>query len=215
VARHSFKEESLPVSSEMLWEASRWLLTTAVPYFIFDATGVLQHANIAADVFLADVQAESSIHHHLIPIFNSSEECLLCTSLDAARSGLLPGSGTLFAPREAEPYLAMVTALVDGGGVCGIGVGLSKTRTSTEPHKGEKAVSASAVKPLLTSRELEVLRSMFRGCSAREIAAELQISHNTARNHVQALLHKFDAHSKAEAIATALRYGLLSVDGRG
>jgi DNA-binding CsgD family transcriptional regulator len=213
VGRRSSNEEPLQAPTEALWEASRWLLPTAVPYFIFDVDGVLQHANIAADAFLNDVESEASVHHHLIPVFSGAEECFLCMSLEDARSGLLPGSGTLFISGESQPYLALVTALSDAGRLCGIGVSLSKPRANNRDQKREQIQPGTAVQPSVTTREQEVLRCMFRGLSARELATELNISHNTARNHVQMLLHKFDAHSKAEAIAAALRQGLLSIDG--
>ena len=61
----------------------------------------------------------------------------------------------------------------------------------------------------LTDRELEVLRIAARGLSNKEIAAELFLSVNTVRNHMQHVLNKLGAHSKLEATAIAARAGLL------
>ncbi len=61
----------------------------------------------------------------------------------------------------------------------------------------------------LTERELEVLRIASKGLSNKEIAAELFLSVNTVRNHMQHVLNKLGAHSKLEATAIAARVGLL------
>ena len=61
----------------------------------------------------------------------------------------------------------------------------------------------------LTARELEVLSLIGLGLSAREIAGELTISTNTARNHVRNVCGKLQARSKVEAVVVAQRRGLL------
>ena len=73
-------------------------------------------------------------------------------------------------------------------------------------------VAASAGSPLsvLTSRELEVLRSLASGRSNREIAAELFISDKTVSVHVSNILAKLRAASRTEAAAIAHDNGLRS-----
>ncbi len=63
----------------------------------------------------------------------------------------------------------------------------------------------------LTPREVEVLEVLSGGLSNSDIAAELGISVNTVRNHVQNVLVKLGAHSKLEAAAIAVRAGLVPV----
>lgn len=65
----------------------------------------------------------------------------------------------------------------------------------------------------LSSREADVLQLIGAGLSNRDIAAELRISVNTVRNHVQHLLGKLGAHSKLEAVAIASRLDLLRLSG--
>jgi DNA-binding NarL/FixJ family response regulator len=57
----------------------------------------------------------------------------------------------------------------------------------------------------LTPREHEVLVLLARGLDQREIAAELVISEKTVATHIQRVLEKLGAHSRAEAVATAHR----------
>lgn len=61
----------------------------------------------------------------------------------------------------------------------------------------------------LTGRELEVLRHLGVGASGRTIAAELKLSTETVRTHVQAIRRKLGASSRLEAVAIALRRRLI------
>jgi DNA-binding NarL/FixJ family response regulator len=62
----------------------------------------------------------------------------------------------------------------------------------------------------LTPRQRDILRLLTAGLPTADIAAQLFISHATARNHIQAVLTKLGAHSKLEAVTIALRENLLS-----
>jgi DNA-binding CsgD family transcriptional regulator len=55
--------------------------------------------------------------------------------------------------------------------------------------------------PGLTPRQHEVLRLLQRGHSTEQIAAELNISRDTVRNHVADLLRALGAKSRLEAVA--------------
>jgi len=64
----------------------------------------------------------------------------------------------------------------------------------------------------LSARELEVLGLVARGCRVEDIASELVLSPHTVRNHIRNILVKLGAHSKVEAVATAVRAGLIRLD---
>ncbi len=63
--------------------------------------------------------------------------------------------------------------------------------------------------PVLTSRELEVLKLVAKGMSNRDVADELFISENTVKNHVRNILEKLHLHSRMEAVMYAVRERLL------
>jgi len=63
--------------------------------------------------------------------------------------------------------------------------------------------------PPLTNREIEVLRRLAEGKRTESIADELCVSVATVRTHVRNLLTKLEAHSRLEAVTTALRKHLI------
>ena len=89
----------------------------------------------------------------------------------------------------------------------------SPTVTEHEPPPREPLVAArespDARARRLTPREVEVLGMMAAGHVTPEIAARLDISVMTARNHIQNILDKLEVHSKAEAVAFAFQKRLL------
>ena len=69
------------------------------------------------------------------------------------------------------------------------------------------SVSADGDVPL-TPRELEVLTLLAEGLSNKAIARRLGISVHTAKFHVGALIDKFDAVGRTDAVTQAARRGI-------
>ena len=63
----------------------------------------------------------------------------------------------------------------------------------------------------LTPRELEVLTLLAEGMSNKAIARRLGISVHTAKFHVGALIDKFDAIGRTDAVAHAARRGVIQL----
>ena len=110
-------------------------------------------------------------------------------------------------------------------GACGF---VSKTRSLAEvaatvraAASGEAVISPEMLARLLprlqvgaspkqlTEREREVLDLVSEGLSNAAIAERLVVSVHTVRNHIANLSAKLGAHSKLEALAIAVREGLL------
>lgn len=62
----------------------------------------------------------------------------------------------------------------------------------------------------LTDREVEVLKLLAAGVTSKTIADQLFLSVNTIRNYVQSILTKLGAHSKLEAVAVAVKQGIIA-----
>lgn len=78
------------------------------------------------------------------------------------------------------------------------------------PSPGPEGEALLPIEPL-TPRELQVLRMMADGFGNKQIAARLAISDHTAKFHVAQVLAKLRAVSRAEAVAIALRRGLVPI----
>jgi len=67
----------------------------------------------------------------------------------------------------------------------------------------------------LTPRELQILQLLADGRPPDEIAAELGVSRNTLRTHIQNVLMKLGVHSKLDAIVAAIRHGRVRTEHVG
>ena len=74
---------------------------------------------------------------------------------------------------------------------------------------GEADHEASSIR--LSPREAEVLALLAEGASNKVIARHLDISVHTVKFHVAAILVKLGAANRTDAIATAMRHGLVLV----
>jgi DNA-binding NarL/FixJ family response regulator len=61
----------------------------------------------------------------------------------------------------------------------------------------------------LTEREHDVLQSLVKGLSYKQVAARLNISIDTVRTHIRAVYRKLQVHSVGEAVARAIREKLV------
>lgn len=74
---------------------------------------------------------------------------------------------------------------------------------------GHREAPDAAPEARLTPKQLEVLAFLAEGLSNRAIGKRMDISENTIRSHVSALLQTLNVSSRASAIAAAHRLGLL------
>ena len=84
---------------------------------------------------------------------------------------------------------------------------LSEFMTAGEPPSPKPAPGMR-----LTSREREVLHLLAGGARSRDVAEALFISERTVKTHIANAMQKLNANTRAEAVAKAIRLGLLSGD---
>ena len=63
----------------------------------------------------------------------------------------------------------------------------------------------------LTPREMEILQYIAQGYLNKQIAAELDISEQTIKNHVTSILRKLNANARTEAVVIAIKQGLITI----
>jgi two-component system NarL family response regulator len=81
---------------------------------------------------------------------------------------------------------------------------------SLSPEVASK-LADSLTRPGLSERELQVLKHIAAGKSNKEIAQVIYVSENTVKAHVKSILAKLDAMGRTEAIAIAIKRGLIEV----
>jgi two-component system, NarL family, nitrate/nitrite response regulator NarL len=131
----------------------------------------------------------------MIPILALLADSTLATAVwQAGVRALIPRSApiaTLAAALQAAAANLVVLDTTSAGSILVPAIGL--------PYEVEP----------LTVREREVLQLMAQGLPNKSIARELAISEHTVKFHVNAILSKFGAQSRTEAVVLASRAGLV------
>lgn len=124
--------------------------------------------------------------------------------LGVLKSGEEGGYGLLLRDSAADLLAAAVSAAA--AGLVAIEPALLDALT---PETGSE-VPLPPVEDL-TPRETEVLDLLARGLTNKAIAQRLEISPNTVKFHVNAILAKLDAQSRTEAVVRATQLGLITL----
>ncbi|MHB1930733.1 MAG: response regulator [Acidimicrobiales bacterium] len=117
-------------------------------------------------------------------------------------------SGYLLKEISVEEVAEAIRAVVQGQSLISPSMA-SKLLNEFNALARRAAQQEQSPAPVLTARELEVLKLVARGLSNREVAEELFISENTVKNHVRNILEKLHLHSRMEAVMYAVRKRLL------
>jgi DNA-binding NarL/FixJ family response regulator len=134
-----------------------------------------------------------------VPIIVLEETSRALDVLKAGASGVLPRDSTL------SDLLLAVDAVAHGFAIVRYDVQWPDSAAHPIPDKP----SPSLGDHMLTARELEVLRLLAEGASNKLIARRLEISFHTAKFHVASIAAKLDATGRTDAVAQAVRLGLI------
>ncbi len=136
---------------------------------------------------------------------------VLINSIRGAARGEAPISGAMAAKllRELSPRGAVVAESGEQAGRGGDGRGRPGA-----PAAGWEEAARDRRADILTKREKEVLQLVSEGLSNREIAERLFIAENTVKNHLRNILEKLHMQNRAQAVAYAIRQGLLEESGK-
>jgi DNA-binding NarL/FixJ family response regulator len=81
--------------------------------------------------------------------------------------------------------------------------------TRTEVRIPQPVRADTVAGAMLTNREREILALLADGLGNKQIAARLGISTSTVKTHLELLFEKLGVSSRAEAVATGVKRGLL------
>lgn len=102
----------------------------------------------------------------------------------------------------------VLTARGDGGGVTGT---IDDAGGDDGADDGADLPALGVAGSALSSREREVLALLSAGASNKEIALALDVSVSTVKFHVAAIIHKLGARSRVDAVAIAIRAGMVMI----
>lgn len=131
----------------------------------------------------------------IVMLTGSTEDRVLLGAIDAGCSGFLTKDRAAAEVADAVRAAAAGEALISPAMLARLLPKLSR--------------NSQTVGSDLTERERELLGFLAQGWTNRVIADAMHLSVNTIRNYVQAVLTKLGAHSKLEAVATAVREGVI------
>ncbi len=81
--------------------------------------------------------------------------------------------------------------------------------TKTFIEEAQAAGDESRPTPL-SKREREILQKVANGATTRQVASELGISPHTVKTHLERIFEKLSANDRAQAVAIAIRMGIVS-----
>jgi two-component system, NarL family, response regulator YdfI len=122
------------------------------------------------------------------------------TSLWATRALRSGARGALPRTATADQIVAAVLAAAAGLVV--------REPGSVRASEAPAPISTRALQPL-TPREIEILGLLAEGLGNKTIAVRLGISEHTVKTHVTSLFAKLEVSTRAEAVASAARLGLI------
>jgi DNA-binding NarL/FixJ family response regulator len=141
----------------------------------------------------------------VVVVSGASDHASILQALDLGAMGFIPKT----APREV---LINAVRLVASGGIY-VPVEALRHRdappVSSTPPSGERAGMPKRPADLgLSARQAEVLSLLLKGLPNKLIARKLDISENTTKIHVSAVLRALDVATRTQALLAANRLGL-------
>ncbi|HKE81587.1 MAG TPA: LuxR C-terminal-related transcriptional regulator [Solirubrobacteraceae bacterium] len=183
--------EGDPGTRQANWDVMRWEGYVAAPVIMEGrVAGFLHGDRAAAELRALDRDALARFAEGFSEVY---ERAVLRRRLRVERQELR---------RIATWADARTAELSDGA------IDLARDRQPAEGADAERPPARSALRDLLTPRELDVLEHLVRGETNADIARSLVLSEGTVKFHVKNILRKMNAANRAEATSRYLRLSL-------
>jgi two-component system NarL family response regulator len=123
---------------------------------------------------------------------------------DAIKNG---ASGYVLKDSSIDEVAQAIRVVADGQSLVSPSMAMKLLDEFKEMSRSDRLVTT----PILTARELDVLKLVAEGLGNREIGRRLFISENTVKNHVRNILEKLHLHTRMDAVMYAMRQKLFDV----
>lgn len=167
-----------------------------------------------ACVFDADLACEPGSVEQALASAPGTALVVLADSAGSAGFDIAMAAGAHGGALKADDFVEILRVL---NGACTLAARRSGDRAvlSLAAQRARKAIRDRPRYPvlaeLLTPREREVLARLVRGESTTSMARSMGVRLSTTRTHVDSLLIKLGVHSRLEAVAYAVREGIIPV----
>ena len=183
------------------------------------APAIAAVAEFAPDVVLMDVElpggtsgieatrtiTEQSPRTKVVVMSGSSDpDQMLVDAIGAGAAGFMPKT------EAATKILGAVRAAASGESLLDSATLARVLRRVGDATAVRRALDRRTRR--LTDREREILQRMSEGESNDDIAGSLFLSINTIHTHVRNILVKLEVHSKLQAVALAVKAGVITVE---
>jgi DNA-binding NarL/FixJ family response regulator len=162
------------------------------------------------DVILLDINLPEMSGIEAIPLIKAKHPYLkiimltICDDDQTIIEAIMAGAdGYLLKKTAPDRLLTSLQETLDGGSPMTASIA-SRVLNLFKKHVPVKNNSIS-----LTARELEVLQLLVDGLDNISVAKQLFISIQTVRNHIRHIYEKLQVHSKSQAVAKAIKEGLV------
>jgi DNA-binding NarL/FixJ family response regulator len=168
---------------------------------------------VLVETALADTSGVETIRK-LSTLAPDSRILVLTDSHDPSRAveAILAGAcGYMLKSAPPEQIVGAVRASAAGDCVISPQVAgelVNRLREREVPLPARNENAATAIRAVLTERELEVFKRLASGESNQEIGRELSLSENTVKNHIRSILKKLQLNNRVQAAVQAVRAGI-------
>lgn len=179
----------------------------------------------APDIILMDINLPTinglELTRKIIQILEGIRVIML-TAYDSADQVIhaLRSGASAYCPKDIMPQdLVDVIKHVADGGYYVSGEKLNEEQVSAwllerlGSHAKRLGTDLDEVFTPLSPREMQILRLVTQGKTNKQIAYELEISHQTVKNHMTSILRKLDVQDRTQAAIYALGQGWARTDG--
>lgn len=171
---------------------------------------------ILLDLILPGHEGVSSVLHTRetypdvpIVVFSGfTDPATVMAALDAGAMSVIPKTAV------GDDLIGAIRLVLDGGYYVPDEIFANDRMGATSPTPGwtrRQGDSRSAVREgleALTERQQHVLRLILRGAPNKSIGAELELSENTVKSHVSAILRALGVRNRTQAVLAAHRLGV-------
>jgi two-component system nitrate/nitrite response regulator NarL len=180
------------------------------------ATQAAAREQADACVFDADLACELAAVEGAMAVASGTAFVVLANSPESGGLDIALAAGAHGAALKTDDFVEFMRVL---NGACARATKRSAGGAvlSLSAQAARRRIRKGASRPLLaeslTPREHEVLARLVRGESTTSMARSMGVRLSTTRTHIDSILIKLGVHSRREAVAYAVKEGIITVPG--